>query len=270
MPEPVIESPRLNGLGVLVTRPAHQSQPLCELIRTAGGRPLCFPALEILPPRRGGAAQELLRGLEGFELAIFVSPNAVRYGLRMLQDAGGLPGGLELAAVGEATAGALADAGYPPPLVPAKRYDSEAMLASPRLKRVEGQRIMIIRGEGGRALLGDALRQRGAEVVYAEVYRRACPDARADDLVTRWAEIDVVTATSNEILDNLVRLFGPVHRPLLQKTPLLVISEGMQTHARHLGFQRTLRAKRASDRAIVEALIEHKTRLSKPSKGEGQ
>lgn len=262
MPEPITEAATLGGLGVLVTRPAQQSQPLCELIRTAGGRPFCFPALEIRAPRQGHATQALLQGLHRFELAIFVSPNAVRYGLQMLQGVGGLPVALELAAVGEATAGSLAAAGYPPALVPARRYDSEALLASPRLQRVAGQRIMIIRGEGGRTLLGDTLRQRGADVVYAEVYRRACPDARVDDLVARWKEIDVVTATSNEILDNLEHLFGPAHRPLLHKTPLLVISERMQSHARRLGFQRPLRAQRASDRAMLEALVEYMTVLS--------
>ncbi len=254
MPRPVGERPQLRGLGVLVTRPVHQSQPLCELIRRAGGRPLCFPALEIRPPRRPETARKLLRGLEGFALAIFISPNAVRYGLQIIREAGGPPPGLELAAVGEATARSLAEAGCPPSLVPAERYDSEALLETSRLRHVAGQRILIIRGEGGRARLGEALRRRGAEVVYAEVYRRACPDARADDLVARWAEIDVVTATSNEILDNLVHLFGAAHRSLLQKTPLLVISERMQTHARGLGFRRLLRARRASDRAILEAL----------------
>ncbi len=261
MPEPVSEGLELTGLGVLVTRPAPQSQPLCELIRSAGGRPLCFPALEIRPARRQQIPRELLQGLEGFALAIFISSNAVRYGLQLIGNAGDLPPGLELAAVGEATARSLAEAGHPPSLVPEGRYDSEALLATPRLKRVLGQRILIIRGEGGRAWLGDVLRQRGAEVVYAEVYRRACPDVRADNLVSRWAEVDVVTATSNETLDNLVHLFGPAHLSLLQRTPLLVVSERMQIHARRLGFQRPLRAKRASDRAILEALIEYKAGL---------
>ena len=256
MTKPDSERPELRGLGVLVTRPIHQSQPLCELIRSAGGRPLCFPALEILPPRRPESVRELLRGLEEYDLAIFISPNAVRYGLRIIQELGGLPPGLELAAVGEATARSLAEAGYPPSLVPAERYDSEALLRVPRLTHVSGQRLMIIRGEGGRARLGQVLRQRGADLDYAEVYRRACPDARADDLAGRWSEIDVVTATSNDILDNLVHLFGPAHRSLLQKTPLLVISERMQNHARRLGFQKPLRARRASDGAILQALNE--------------
>ena len=64
------------------------------------------------------------------------------------------------------------------------------------------------------------------------------------------------TLTSNEILDNLVGLFMPAHRRLLQRTPLLVISERMHSHARQRGFETLLLAKQASDRAILEALME--------------
>jgi len=40
---------RLTGIGVLVTRPAHQAEHLCQLIEAEGGAAVRYPALEIKP-----------------------------------------------------------------------------------------------------------------------------------------------------------------------------------------------------------------------------
>lgn len=250
-------STSLVGLGVLVTRPVHQSKALCELIRAAGGHAIRFPALEIRGPSDPGSVRALLERLGDYQLAIFVSANAVRYGLEMVQVAGVSLRELELAAVGRPTARALTAAGFELGAVPDGRYDSEALLAHPRLQQVAGQRIVIFRGQGGRALLGETLCLRGAEVAYAEVYRRVCPTSNPDDVLARWSDIEVVTATSNEALDNLVHLLGEANLTRLQQTPLLVISERMARHAAALGFRQVQCTERAGDEAIVAALIKY-------------
>lgn len=240
----------LKGLGVLVTRPAHQAEGLCRLIEAAGGRALRLPALEIRPTERPDQALGLLS--QSWDWLVLISANAVAQALAL---AGQFPAGARIAAVGQATAEALAAAGYPVDLVPDGAFDSEALLASAALQAAAGQRILIVRGEGGRALLGETLQARGAEVAYAEVYRRGCPALDPAPLLDRWArEVGAVVATSGEILDNLLTLLGNGGRGPLLGTPLVVIGPRMAEQARELGFRRVLVADRAQDAALVAAL----------------
>jgi uroporphyrinogen-III synthase len=120
---------------------------------------------------------------------------------------------------------------------------------------MDGQQVLIVRGEGGRPLLGDSLRARGAKVGYAEVYRRVRPQADIAPLIARWSgEIDLVTATSAELLDNLVGMLGEAGWPLLRRTPLLVISERMRDAAERLGFETILLAPGADDASLLDAI----------------
>ena len=244
----------LHRAGILVTRPAHQAAGLCGLIESHNGVAIGFPALEILPPVDQALPASQLHQASG--IVIFVSPNAVQFGLRLLGDERLSPE-LTLGAVGNATAKALTDAGYRVDLVPQGRYDSEGLLALPALRRVAGKPVLIVRGVGGRPLLGESLQQRGADLVYAEVYRRACPDTDPSGLLARWSgEVSLVTATSNEVLENLRTILGVEGWPLLRRTPLLVISERMQAMAREMGFERILLAEQAADQAILQCICD--------------
>lgn len=238
----------LQGAGILVTRPAHQAAELCTLIESVNGVALRFPALEIQPPADQTTPGSLLRQAG---IMIFVSPNAVTYGLKLLQG-GRLSTQLTLGAVGKATAKVLQAAGYRVDLIPTERFDSEGLLALPGLQRFSGEKIVIVRGEGGRPLLGDSLRERGAEVVYAEVYRRVCPDLDPSHLLQRWSgDVSLIIATSNDILMNIKNIFGDGGWPQLRRTPLLVISERMVELAEKLGFETILRAENAADQILL-------------------
>jgi uroporphyrinogen-III synthase len=242
----------LGGKGVLVTRPAAQAAGLCHLIEQAGGRAIPFPTIEILPSAHPEPARGLLA--EPWDLLIFVSRNAVEQALPLFP-ATRLPSEPELGAVGAATAKALAEAGRLPDLMPSTGYDSESLLALPRLADMRGRRVLIVRGEGGRPLLGDTLSARGAEVAYAEVYRRTLPRADAASLLTRWdSDVQLVTATSGEVLDNLCTLLGEEGRERLLATPLAVVSERTAAAARALGFPRVEIAERATDEDLLAAL----------------
>jgi uroporphyrinogen-III synthase len=246
----------LGGRGVLVTRPAGQAETLCTLIRAAGGHPIPFPTLEIAPVADPGPPRGLLA--QGWDLMVFVSRNAVESALALVA---GTPGAgtwdqaRRLAAVGRATAAALEAAGRAPDLVPAERFDSETLLALPQLADLAGGRVLIVRGEGGRALMGEVLAARGAEVRYAEVYRRVCPRMDPGDLLRRWtSEVHLLTATSDEVLLNLNQMLGPEGLPLALATPLVVISARTADTATRLGYRRVRVADRAEDGAILEAL----------------
>jgi uroporphyrinogen-III synthase len=208
--------------------------------------------MEIGPPADPARATELLQ--EPADLFIFISPNAVNFARRLLGNAG-WPKETLLAAVGKGTARALREAGYQVDLQPEAHFDSEGLLALPALSEMSGKRVIIVRGEGGRALLGDQLSARGAQVSYAEVYRRLRPETDPSSLLANWAaQVDLVTATSGEVLANLVAILGRTGWPLLRQSPLLVISERMQQQAKDLGFSTTLLAGNASNEAIVQRL----------------
>lgn len=243
----------LRGCGILVTRAAHQSEPLVRMIEACEGRALRLPAIEILPCRNPAQAQQLFASK--WDWIIFVSPNAVRFGLKLLAEHAATDAGI--GAVGASTARQLQQAGISVDLIPDRGYDSEGLLSLAELKQVDGQKILIVRGEGGRALLGDTLQARGAKVRYAEVYRRVRPDPDpdAEALLAGWHEnVQLVTTTSREILQNLVEIVGEAGWPKLSQTPLVVISERMEQEAQRLGFTTIIRASGADDRSLMQAI----------------
>ncbi|MCX7139646.1 MAG: uroporphyrinogen-III synthase, partial [Proteobacteria bacterium] len=165
----------LAGRRVVLTRPAGQAAQLAGLIRAAGAEPVLFPTLEILEATDSRPLAALLERLDLFDLAVFISANAVHRGLSQVGARSSWPPGLRVAAVGSASARALHSHGFEAVIVPAQGFDSEALLALPELQDVAGKRVVIFRGDGGRELLGDTLRARGAAVEYAACYRRALP-----------------------------------------------------------------------------------------------
>ncbi|MGE5027167.1 MAG: uroporphyrinogen-III synthase, partial [Betaproteobacteria bacterium] len=115
----------LEGLGVVVTRPAHQAEGLVRLIEQAGGRAILFPALEIFDAGDLGTLSAAVDRLELFDLAIFISPNAVSKAMNRIRARRDWPPGLRCAAVGKGSGKALARLGIDNVLVPQGRFDSE-------------------------------------------------------------------------------------------------------------------------------------------------
>ena len=249
----------LLGLGVLVTRPAGQADTLCRLIEEEGGNSYRFPVLEIAPPADPAPLEALIDHLDDFHWAIFISINAVEWGLKAVQQRRDLPSSLKLAVIGPTTARALEDHRLRADLMPAPPYNSESLLALPEMGEVAGKRIVIFRGEGGREHLANTLRERGAEVEYAEAYRRSRPRHDPAPLLRAWREggIQVATATSNEALLNLVEMVGEEGRRYLLETPLVVVSERNAALARELGFTfEPVVAQEAGDAALAAAIAE--------------
>ena len=257
----------LAGLRVLVTRPRHQSAGLVALIEKHGGTAIRFPVIEILPTRGSRAA---LASLDDYALVIFVSPNAVEHGLALMDTARALESRALIAAVGESTAAALEQAGFDAVLRPAQGSSSEALLALPEFdgKAIAGSRILVVRGEGGRQLLGDTLSKRGARVTYAEVYRRAAPTVNGGGLRPgdRNGDIDTIVITSLAGIENLFAMLGADAVGWLKEAGYVVVSERVAAHARALGIkEQPVIAAGADDRALLEAL--HRWRAAHPGDG---
>ncbi len=251
----------LRGSGILVTRPSHQAAPLCELIKQAGGEAIRFPVLEISDPSDTKQLDHYLDRLADYQVAIFISANAVRYAMSHIHKRGGLPDGLRVTAIGRASARELHHLGVEVSDYPNERFDSEALLALPAFADVAGQHILIFRGEGGREHLARVLRERGAVVDYAEVYRRVKPDADTGELLQRWArdEIQVIMLTSVEAMHNLYELVGKLGRQWLTRTDLIVASQRIREQALKLGLAgNILVADNATDEAMFKTLVQWK------------
>ena len=124
----------LEGIGVLITRPSHQAASLGRLFEAEGAAAVFFPAIEIRPLADARTSAARLGCLEHFELIIFSSANAVRFGAALLDQRRDLP----LAAIGPATARALNQAGYRVSVQPPEGFDSESLLRHPRLRAGRG------------------------------------------------------------------------------------------------------------------------------------
>ena len=240
----------LAGRRILVTRPRELAQELATLIRAAGGEPLLYPALEIRDVADPAPARALLARLREFDLAVFVSPSAVRKAMEL---AAGLarraeqiwPAGLRVAAIGGGTRRELEQHGFRNVIAPAGQEDSEALLSLPELAGV--RQVAIFRGEGGREFLGEALAARGARVEYAECYRRARPAAAAAPEGT----IDAICVSSGEALRNLVALLG---RERVAQAILFVPHARVAGIARELGLREPVLAG-PRDAQMLAALV---------------
>ena len=247
----------LQGRGIVITRPAEQSAELVALVAQQGGRPIVFPAIEILDVEDRGALDAIVDRLDTYDLAIFISPNAVSRGYEAIRARRDFPPHLKVATVGPGSAARLASFGLGPVIAPEEGADSESLLRLPELTHVVDRRIVIFRGTGGRELLGDTLIARGAAVDYAECYRRARPQTGVEALINAWAagEIDAVVMTSSEGLRNLHDVIGSIGRQHLAATPLFVPHRRIAHTANALGLQDVVITP-TGDRAIVASLIE--------------
>ena len=208
---------RLDGVSVLVTRPAGQSGELVSAIEAAGGRSIIFPVIEIVPRSPQDIASDLA-GLPDPDIVVFVSRNAVEHGLAWSGDGA-------IAAVGPATAAAIEAAARVVDIRPASGFDSESLLAEPALTEVRGKTIRIIRGIGGRELLARTLRDRGASVDYLEVYARHAPNYPETEIASVVRELEAgdiaVVVMSVESFHNLVALLPVSGRRALAKARLV-------------------------------------------------
>lgn len=247
----------LHGQTIAVTRPRKQAEALCALIAAAGGTPLSAPLLEIGPPadaRSLSAAREMFGAAS---LAIFISPNAVDYGLADLPDVGDWPHGLAVVAIGPGTEHALRQRGAREVILPEGRFDSESLLAMPHLRadRVGGKQILIFRGEGGRELLAETLTARGAHVVCAECYRRSVPESGYSELVdaSQRGELAALTLSSSEGLRNFWQTLDQQQRHCFSEIPVFVPHARIADVAHSLGMRQIVQTSPA-DAGMIAGL----------------
>jgi uroporphyrinogen-III synthase len=247
----------LNNLCVLVTRPKPQGETLCEKIRAAGGVPVYFPVMEIIPPDDVSLFKKQIDALDQFDYLIFISPQAV------MQSAAEIharwpkfPARVKVAAIGAGTAAALKAVQIPVTTFPAHNWRSEGLLELPEFQEIKNKNIAIICGKGGRELLEETLAHRGAKIISIIAYQRNLPRTNETECANLFKKhsIDIIICTSNECVQNLLIMVGE-H---IMNVPIIVVSERIAAFARKSGFKKVILAENASHESIMETLFKQK------------
>jgi uroporphyrinogen-III synthase len=212
----------LSGMTVLLTRPREQGEGLRAALNGVGARTHLIPMLAI---EASAGRVELIshaRQYPAGSLFIFVSVNAVHFGLPLLLAAGHTLAGLASATVGKTSERALRAAGVVNVVCPASGFDSEALILALADQALDGRPVVIVRGEGdepGRTLLAQACAARGARVDALVCYRRRFPEQNSAELNQLFADeqIDVVSLMSLETADNFYRALLPQQRNVAQQ-----------------------------------------------------
>jgi uroporphyrinogen-III synthase len=250
----------LAGRTVLVTRPRAQAATLCDAIRAAGGETLLLPLIDIEALDDVTAVVDAATQLDEAALAVFVSANAVHHALDVILARRAWPDALPAATVGEQSAQALRARGVHRIIVPQGRSDSEALLALPALSAdaLAGRKVLIFRGDGGRELLADTLRARGAEVLHVTCYRRLAPRDGAAMLcaAVKAGTLHALTITSSESVRNLQALAGADCLTQLHRLPLFVPHARIAEQAVEQGFLRVIETA-PMDAGLMTGLIEY-------------
>ena len=239
----------LAGLNIIITRPREQALELAQRIQQQGGNALLFPLLGITSAHNQVALHAFAHHVATYDLLIFISPNAVKYGMAAL---GQLSPSIKVASVGQSSAQALRDAGVTQVIAPTERFDSESLLALPELTHVMGRRIAILRGDGGRELLGDTLKTRGAQVEYVTCYQRSKP--ALDIAALRAAQADALSVTSSEALAHLWQMLDAPDKTALSKLPLFVPHARIAALAQEQGWQKIITTASGDD-GLLAALV---------------
>ncbi len=254
----------LAALSVLVTRPGQAGADLCDMVARHGGAALHFPVIAFAEPRDLDCFQAAIDAVADQQWLIFISSQAVAASIPALRARWPhLPEHVKFAAVGAGTAAALRAAGYIAAVYPQNEWSSEGLLDLPAFQQIDGQRIMIMRGEGGREYLEKILQERGAIVTSCLAYRRIVPDtnpAVCQEGINR-RQFDVVVAGSFESVSNLKHMLGDECWPQLQTLPLIVMSERIKNLAAETGFQTIWVTPTASQQAILDLILQQKEAL---------
>lgn len=247
----------LAGRGVVITRPQAQAGRLAQRLAAIGARTLVFPVIDIAPLDDITPLQALRARLVEFDYAFFVSANAVEHALVAMPKAC-WPAGLQVVTVGPGSAQALRAAGFAEVLLPAERFDSEGVLALPIFQpdRIRGRRVLVLRGDGGRELLAETLRERGAEVEQVSCYRRRCAATDPAPLTTALAAgaLHALSLTSGEGAANFVAILGARAADALARLPVFVPHPRIAERVRALGAAQVIETA-AGDDGLVAALV---------------
>jgi uroporphyrinogen-III synthase len=243
----------LAGACVIVTRSGDAGAAVDRMIVERGGTPVRLPGLSLRAVQDPQAAATSLRAASGAQEWIFTSPVAVRFSFSLVPELR-IPDGVRVFCMGAGTQRALARYAIRA-IAPVERTDSEGLLALPELTDVRSRNVALVGAPGGRDLLAETLRGRGAVVDAIHVYERRPPrlTKRHFDRLARAPEPWITLISSGEALANIVRLVPAVLLARLRHQVLVASSARVETLAHELGFEDVLTACSAAPHDLLDA-----------------
>lgn len=253
------EKRSLFGKRVLVTRARAQASKLTEDLEALGAACLEAPAIRIEAPSDGGAAlTAAIAHITDYDWLIFTSANGVEHFFRALDAAGKDARALaraKVAAIGPATAAALAACGVRADCVPGE-YRAEAVVDALKSEVTSGTRVLLARAEEAREVLPESLKALGAEVDVAAAYctKQAEADGAALAKKLTSGEIDIVTFTSSSTAKNLCAILGGAEP--LQHVKCVAIGPITAKTCEALGIKPAAVAKEYTIKGLIETIKE--------------
>jgi uroporphyrinogen III methyltransferase / synthase len=253
----------LFGKRVLITRPEGQSDAMAQDLRDRGADPLELPTVRIAPPSDPARFEHTALRAGEYDWVIFTSVNGVDAFFDVLarngRDARVL-GGVQVAAIGPATRGALARQGVRADVMP-DEYRGEAVFEAMRqVSTLAGDRVLIARAEVARETLPGLLRDAGALVDVVPAYRTLPADpARFAEIraLLSARSIQAVAFTSSSTVQRLLEGLGEGGQALLRDVVVAAIGPITAGTAEELGLTAHVVASEYTAPGLVSALQAH-------------
>jgi uroporphyrinogen III methyltransferase/synthase len=239
---------------ILITRPATAGERLGNLLMRGGAKVVYHPVITIADPESWDRVDEAIHRISEFEWIVFVSKNGVRQFLERCRrlEVNLKQANTGLAAIGNSTAGSIAEYGLQVDLIP-PRSDSSA-LATALIEKTGRGEILIVRANRGSNVLGERLTASEKPFVEVVAYRSLDVQTPDDRVLKTLSEggFDWVTITSSAIARSAIRLFGDS----LSETKVVSISPTTSQQLRELGVEPMAEATSYDLEGICRAILE--------------
>lgn len=246
---------------VIVTRPANSGQRLCERLLERGYRAWWWPVFDIGAAPDAQRARAILAGLADYDLAIFVSANAVHAAQALL--CGAWPPGTMLGAVGASTRAAIEIELKPPSSLLTSAHDedqesgSEAFWRAWQATKRHAERVLLVRAQDGRTWLGERFEEQGAQVDVVAVYSRSLHQPSADELQRLHESIEAdeapsVIFSSTEAVAALDRQVGTAAQEWLRSGTAIACHPRIAEELLSKGYGRVLNATFGDDSIVAQ------------------
>ncbi|WP_159567408.1 uroporphyrinogen-III synthase [Budvicia diplopodorum] len=244
-------------MSILVTRPSPFGELLVQQLIEQGMDAYHTPLITFGPGNDLNKLPRYLAALNPEDIVIAASQHAVHNAQHQLAlENNSWPANVNYLAIGYKTASILKTHIPYPVGYPQGRETSEELLKLPQLQQVAGKKVLILRGNGGREFLAEALHKLGADVTFCECYQRNMINYDGGALCQRWQKLNVdkLVMTSGEMLQQLYDLVPVNYRQWLLNCHLVVVSERLAANALALGWKQCQIADNADNDALFRAL----------------